>query len=90
LFLSEELRVLNNRLESSESNLRQAQTELKEAESKILVKDEDTKMTDVGSANTTASAAVQGIRGSNPLISTPTTEGLPTNTAYNVSLHTHS
>lgn len=45
--MSEELRILNNRLELTEANLRQAQVELEKAESKNLVKTEDIKMPDV-------------------------------------------
>lgn len=45
--MSEELRILNNRLELTETNLRQAQIELEKAESKSNIKNEDTPMTDV-------------------------------------------
>jgi hypothetical protein len=72
LFLSEELRILNNRLDTTESNLRQAQSELEKTESQLIVKDEDTKMTDAVTA-----ISVQALRASNPSISTPTTEGIP-------------
>ncbi|KAG2229843.1 hypothetical protein INT48_001091 [Thamnidium elegans] len=47
LLLSEELRILNDRLSSTEDSLRQAQAELEKVENKNSVKNEDTKMTDV-------------------------------------------
>lgn len=45
--LSEELRILNDRLSSTEDSLRQAQVELEKVENANAVKIEDTEMTDV-------------------------------------------
>lgn len=47
MFLSEELRSLNNRLESTESRLRQTQKELKQVESQLVTKNEDIVMSEV-------------------------------------------
>lgn len=53
LFLSEELRSLNSRLESTESRLRQAQKELKEVESKTTSKSEDVVMSEATNTSVT-------------------------------------
>lgn len=81
--MSEELRILNNRLEITESNLRQAQLELEKTETNA--KDEDTQMKDVGTSNSVApqqqqqqqQQAAGAIRASNSSVSTPATEGIP-------------
>lgn len=44
--LSEELRILNDQLELTETNLRGAQAELEEMQTQSSVKDEDTAMTE--------------------------------------------
>ncbi|KAG2212690.1 hypothetical protein INT47_000667 [Mucor saturninus] len=96
LFLSEELRILNNRLELTESNLRQAQSELEKQELKNLVKTEDAKKPSITiptpvpavTAAATTATATEIFPVTNPASTTNTTNSTAS-TAFNNPDNSH-
>lgn len=81
MFLSEELRILNNRLELTESHLRQAQAELEKQE----LKNQDTKRPSITVPTPAPIESFPVTNTTNTTTTTAATTSNTTSTAFNVS-----